>query len=123
MEIGASDIPTIKVFNKIDLTGSKAKVKRNQKGLVEAVWLSARTGEGVSLLLDAITDYLSLLHTRCQIDLPASNGKLRAALYQKSVVKAESVNDDGSFELELELSTADLGWLKKQDNINAIKQL
>jgi len=122
-EIDASGIPTIMVFNKIDLNNSSAKVKRNDKGLVTDIWLSAHTGEGVDMLLEAITDYLSLLHTRCQISLPASNGKLRAALYQKSVVKTESINDDGSFELQLELSSADFGWLKKQDDINAIKRV
>jgi len=122
-EIDASGIPTIMVFNKIDLNNSSAKVKRNDKGLVTDIWLSAHTGEGVDMLLEAITDYLSLLHTRCQISLPASNGKLRAALYQKSVVKTENINDDGSFELQLELSSADFGWLKKQDDINAIKRV
>jgi GTP-binding protein HflX len=123
VEIEAVDIPTIMVFNKIDLNGSAAKVKRNDDGMVDAIWLSAHTGEGVNLLLEAISEYLSLLHTRCQITLPASNGRLRAVLYQRSLIKKESVNDDGSFELELELSPADFGWLKKQDNINAIKQL
>ena len=122
-EIDASDIPTIMVFNKIDLNDSSAKIKRNDKGLVSDVWLSAHTGEGVDLLLDAITEHLSLLHTRCQLILPASNGKLRAALYQKSVIKEELVNDDGSFSLTLELSPADLGWLKKQNDITEIKQL
>lgn len=122
LEIDAADIPTIMVFNKIDLNGAPAKVKRNDDGLVNAIWLSAHTGEGVDLLLEAISNYLSLLHTRCLITLPASNGRLRATLYEKSLIKTESVNDDGSFELELELSPADLGWLKKQDDINTIKQ-
>lgn len=122
-EIDASDIPTIMVFNKIDLNDSSPKIKRNDKGLVSDVWLSAHTSEGVDLLLDAITEHLSLLHTRCQLTLPASNGKLRAALYQKSVVKEEFINDDGSFSLTLELSPADLGWLKKQNDITEIKQL
>lgn len=122
-EIDASSIPTIMVFNKIDLNNSKPKVKRNDKGLVTAIWLSAHTGEGVDMLLNAIKEYLSLLHTRCQINLPASNGKLRAALYQKSVVKTETINDDGSFELHLELSPADFGWLKKQSDINVIKRV
>jgi len=122
-EIDASDIPTIMVFNKIDLNDSTPKIKRNDKGLVSDVWLSAHTGEGVDYLLDAITEHLSLLHTRCQLTLPASNGKLRAALWQKSVIKEELINDDGSFSLTLELSPADLGWLKKQDDITEIKQL
>jgi GTP-binding protein HflX len=122
-EIGASGIPTIMVFNKIDLNGSSAKVKRNDNGLVSQIWLSAHTGEGIDMLLDAITEYLSFLHMRCQISLPAGNGKLRAALYEKSVVKTEGINDDGSFELELELSPADFGWLQQQHDINAIKRL
>lgn len=120
-EIDASTIPTIMVFNKIDLNDGLAKVKRNDKGLVEAVWLSAHTGEGVDLLLQGITEHLSLLHTHCKISLPSSNGKLRANLYEKNMVKSETISDDGSFELELELSPADLGWLKKQDNINNIE--
>jgi GTP-binding protein HflX len=122
-EIDAADIPTIMVYNKIDLVGGSAKVKRNAKGLVESVWLSAHSGEGVNLLLAGIAEHLSLLHTRCRIDLPASNGKLRASLYQKSLVKTEVVGEDGSFSLELELSPADFGWLKKQNDIDAIERL
>ncbi len=122
-EIEAADIPTIMVFNKIDLGDNVAKVKRNNNGLVDKVWVSAHNGNGIDLLLDAITEQLSLLHTRCRLILPASNGKLRAALYQKSLVKQENIAEDGSFEFELELSTADFGWLKKQQNINALEHL
>lgn len=122
-EIEAADIPTIMVYNKIDLTGGKARVKRNADGLVASVWLSAHSGEGIDLLLAAIGERLSLLHTRCRISLPASSGKLRASLYQKSVVKQESIADDGSFSLELELSPADFGWLQKQSEVQAIKRM
>ena len=122
-EIEAHDIPTIMVFNKIDLQGSQAKALRNDLGLIDRIWLSAHSGDGVTLLLDAIGERLSLLHTRCRIALPASNGKLRARLYQKSLVKQENINDDGSFALELELSSADLGWLKKQNNVIELETL
>jgi len=122
-EIEASDIPTIMIFNKIDLLGLPAKALRNDKGLIDRVWLSAHSGEGVDLLLAAIGERLSLLHTRCRVDLPASNGKLRARLYEKSVVKQENINDDGSFALELELSSADMGWLKKQTNVIALETI
>ena len=122
-EIEAKDIPTIMVYNKIDLLGSPAKALRNDQGIVDRVWVSAHSSEGVDLLLSAIAERLSLLYTRCRVALPASNGKLRARLYQKSVVKQENVNDDGSFALELELSPADLGWLKKQSNVTALETL
>ena len=116
-EIDAAEIPTIMIYNKIDLIDGQAKVKRNSKGLVDRVWLSAHTGAGIDLLLTAIKEHLSLLHTHCKIGLPASNGRLRAVLYEKNLVKTEDIGDDGSFNLELKLSPADLGWLKKQDNI------
>ena len=122
-EIDAADIATIMVYNKVDLLDGKTKVKLDNNGLVEKVWLSAHTGEGVELLLAAIAERLSLMHQRCRIDLPASNGKLRANLYQKSVVKQEYIGDDGSISLELELSAADFGWLQKQQDIIAIEQL
>lgn len=122
-EIDAADIPSIMIYNKIDLVDSEPKIKRNAKGLVDCVWLSAHTGAGVDLLLDAIAEHLSRLHTRCRVDLPAANGKLRASLYQKHVVKTEAINDDGSFSLELELSPADFGWLQKQQGIDALERL
>jgi len=122
-EIEAAEIPAIMVYNKIDMVNSEPKVKRNSLGLVDSVWLSAHSGAGVDLLLDAIAEHLSLLHTRCRIELPASNGKLRANLYQKHVVKTEAINEDGSFSLELELSPADYGWLQKQTNIDALERL
>jgi len=122
-EIEAAEIPTIMIFNKIDLTDSSPKIKRNSKGMVDRVWVSAHTGSGIDLLLAAIAEHLSLLHTRCRLKLMASEGKLRANLYQKSVVKSESVGEDGGFDLELELSPADLGWLKKQCGEDSIERL
>lgn len=122
-EIDARSIPTIMIYNKIDLLNGQAKSKRNSNGMIDRVWLSAHSGAGVDLLLQAIGEHLAALHTRCLVSLPASNGKLRANLYQKSVVKQESIGDDGSFSLELELSPADFGWLEKQRNITLIERL
>ena len=122
-EIDAAQIPTITVFNKIDLIGSTPKAKKNSQGIIDNVWLSAETGEGVELLKTAIAERLSILHQRCRVDLPASSGKLRANLYQKNVVKEEYIGEDGSISLELELSSADFEWLKKQQEVIAIEQL
>lgn len=122
-EIDASDIPSIMVYNKIDLTNTDPKVGRNAAGLVDRVWCSAHSGQGVDLLLGAVAEHLSQLHTRCSVSLPPANGKLRAELYRKNVVKQETVNEDGSFILECDMSPADFGWLEKQPNINTIECL
>ncbi len=53
-EIGAGEIRQIMVFNKIDLTGAPAAVNRDDCGKISGVFLSAETGDGVSLLREAL---------------------------------------------------------------------
>ena len=122
-EIQANDIPSIIVFNKIDIADSEPKVKRNEQGLVEKIWLSAHTGKGVDLLLDAIGEHLGNNRKLYRINIPSTSGKLRADLYQKATIKNEVVLDDGTFSMELELSNADFGWLKKQNDVILIENL
>ena len=122
-EIEAADIACITVFNKIDLSEHAPRVKYDEQGLISAVWVSAQTGAGVDLLLQAISRHLSRQHLTFSVVLPASNGKLRATLYQKNLVRQENISEAGDFEINLELSPADLGWLEKQSNIQSIKPL
>ena len=53
-EIGAEQVPQIRVMNKIDLTGAEPQLARDEYGKIAAVWLSARTGQGIDLLRDAL---------------------------------------------------------------------
>ncbi|THF61819.1 GTPase HflX [Pseudothauera nasutitermitis] len=53
-EIGAADVPQILVWNKIDLTHAAAAVERDDCDRIRRVFLSARTGEGLGLLRDAL---------------------------------------------------------------------
>lgn len=122
-EIEASEIPTIMVFNKIDLLGSPPKVNRDSNAMIDRVWCSAHSGDGLDELLLAVKEHLSTLHTRCRVVLPSSNGKLRAELYQKNVIHNESYSEEGDVVLECDLSPADHGWLEKQPNVNAIELL
>ena len=55
-EIGAGDVPQIMVFNKIDLTRAGAAVHRDECGKITGVFLSAISGEGLSLLRDALAE-------------------------------------------------------------------
>lgn len=55
-EIGAGDVPQIMVFNKIDLTRAAAAVKRDEYGNICGVFLSAVSGEGLSLLREALAE-------------------------------------------------------------------
>jgi GTP-binding protein HflX len=72
-EIGSGDIPVIKVFNKTDLLPAKEHLlARNSSPGEPNVYLSAKTGEGISSLKDRIRDVLfqncRLFHLRIPKD-------------------------------------------------------
>jgi GTP-binding protein HflX len=54
-EVGAQDIPQIVIYNKIDLQGLAADVRRDEYGNIAAIHLSAKTGVGIEALRDALT--------------------------------------------------------------------
>ncbi|MDR3324119.1 MAG: GTPase HflX [Zoogloeaceae bacterium] len=53
-EIGAEHVPQILVWNKVDLTGASPAVEQDGYGRIQRVKLSARTGEGLSLLREVL---------------------------------------------------------------------
>jgi len=58
-EIGAAEVPQILVWNKIDLTRAAAAVERGDCDKLRRIFLSARTGEGLDLLRDALAEVAS----------------------------------------------------------------
>lgn len=55
-EVGASDVPQIVVWNKIDSTSAAPGVDRDAYGKIARVRLSARTGAGLDLLRQALAE-------------------------------------------------------------------
>jgi len=55
-EIGAQNIRQIVVYNKIDLQGLQASVKRDDYGKITSIHLSARTGDGLDELRTALIE-------------------------------------------------------------------
>lgn len=105
-EIGANKIPVIQIFNKIDLKVACIAEMNNHSGFYK-VWLSARTGEGLDLLKEAI---VSQLHGAMLIEdvlLNSSQAKLRAQLYQMGSVLSESINEEGQWLLTIRISKSE----------------
>ena len=59
-EVGAQNIPTINMFNKIDLIGGEPGVRRDQYGRIKDVYASAETKNGLDLLKRAISEQKGL---------------------------------------------------------------
>lgn len=53
-EIGADNIPQMLVYNKIDLTPFAAGVEGDECGNINKAWISARNGQGLDLLRNAL---------------------------------------------------------------------
>ena len=59
-EIDADQVPRLEVINKIDsVPDDEPRLLRNEAGLPVRVWVSAKTGVGLDLLLTAMTELLS----------------------------------------------------------------
>ena len=56
-EIGASQVPQIRVYNKCDLTAAEPGVTRDAYGKIISIRLSARTGAGIPGLRAAIAEF------------------------------------------------------------------
>ncbi len=97
-ELGVTaDIPVIEVWNKTDTMAPEARaaVAARAARSPGAVALSARTGEGVEALLQAIGGALEQDRHGRELFLPFSEGRKRAWLHQQGVVEAETPEEEG----------------------------
>lgn len=113
-EIGADEIPQLQVFNKLDLLEQPPRIDRNADGRAERVWLSAATGQGVDLLLQAIRELVADDMVAHAVSLDPSQGSLRAEFYSLGAVQAEHYSDDGIAHLQVRLPRADWNRLMKK---------
>jgi len=119
-EIGAHELPTLLVYNKIDLMDEPVpRIDRNQDGKPVAVWLSALTGEGTELLLEAVAEYLprKMIHTK--LKLKPEQGAFRAALYNYKAVLNETCNEHGDVNLEIQLPESEFLRIVKQSGLKS----
>ena len=117
-EIGADELPTLVVYNKIDLLDDPyARIERDVDGTPLAIWLSAQTGEGLNLLLEAVTQRLPGVQLHKHLQLPPTQGALRAALYSHKAVVSENIDAQGMINLEIKLAESDFLRLLKASGL------
>ncbi|MBV1790506.1 GTPase HflX [Marinobacterium sp. D7] len=123
-EIGADEVPALQVYNKIDkLPGQTPRIDRDEDGVAQRVWLSAQTGEGVDLLIEAVRERLGgdMFHdTLC---LTPEQGQFRAQLYAQGAVLGERVDDQGQISLEVRMPMRDIRQLLSRLRIPAERYL
>ena len=108
-EIGAAELPQLKIYNKIDLIADVSpRIDRDDTGKPLAVWLSAQSGLGCDLLEEAISELLGTEMVIAQLLLSPQDGRLRAALYAQQAIANESFREDGVGVADLRVPKSDL---------------
>ena len=85
-ELGAAGKPTITVFNKSDCIADQYELRRDVADTPNAVYLSAKTGEGLEYLSSQITKTIKELLHSIKLDLPYNRGDLLAYCYDRGRV-------------------------------------
>jgi GTP-binding protein HflX len=116
-QLDADKVPQVRVYNKIDKLDRRPRMTNNRQGEGRAVWLSAKTGEGLPLLKDVIARRVRKKTTQRKIHLQPADGRLRAKLFELGAVLNEDVLEDGSWTLELRMAEKDLRRFLKRENL------
>ncbi|PHM29607.1 ribosome rescue GTPase HflX [Xenorhabdus budapestensis] len=115
-EIEAHEIPSLLVMNKIDMLADFVpRIDRDEENRPVRVWLSAQTGEGIPLLLQALTERLSGEIAHYELHLPPEAGRLRSRFYQLQAIEREWMEEDGQLGLEVRMPMVDWRRLCKQE--------
>ncbi|HEY7906897.1 MAG TPA: ribosome rescue GTPase HflX [Wenzhouxiangella sp.] len=106
-DMGASDVPTLFVMNKVDQADHGPGVDRREDGTILRAHVSALTGAGIEQLQSVIRELLSQGRIHRDIALPVSGQRLRAKLFDLGAVRSESIEPDGTSLLRVELDRRD----------------
>ncbi len=116
-QIGAQDLTTLIVYNKSDLVDKSAKgIVRNSHNEPQLVYVSAKTGEGIDALLEAIQELLSAQLCEFTVRLDATHGRLRSMLYASKAVVSESYDDEGQSIVDVKITPLDAAMIDSRTN-------
>jgi GTP-binding protein HflX len=111
-EIGAKEVPSIRVMNKADLLSEEERQHFEYSDRL----VSAVKGQGLNELMQFIGSALGVVAPH-EVLLGAGDGKTRAWLYQSGAVLDETLLTDGSVQLTVQADEHLLGQLKKKSNV------
>jgi GTP-binding protein HflX len=102
-EVGAGELQQIEVYNKADLLNEAPRVELDENGGVRRVWLSAQSGAGIDLLINAIGEFLGPELVHRHIILKPEEGRARARFFAAGAVLAEKALPGGAIDLEVSM--------------------
>ena len=113
-EVGASEVPQIHVYNKIDLLETRERIEKTGADKQVRVWVSALKDQGMDLIKDAISDVISCHFINTQLRLPMKEARLRASLFSRGAVVNESIDDQSNWILDIRIRLSAMNQMQKQ---------
>lgn len=121
-DIGGDSVSQIEVYNKIDLVpGGEARVDRDGQDVIQRVWVSAQSGQGISALLEVLAEFAHRVRRESspatterrelnpalakrgyyRLQLEPLSARFRAMLYAQGVVTNDKALENGGWEVEV----------------------
>ena len=113
-EVGAGDTPQLMVYNKIDLSGIKPRIDVDDQDNPWRIWLSAISRIGFDQLYDVLRRRFCEQTALYNLVLQASEGQIRAYLFENGSIEAEKYQNNGDIHLKLRLTPALLKRLTRR---------
>jgi GTP-binding protein HflX len=114
-DIGALEVPRIKVMNKIDrLEVPRPRIERDERGQVIEVWLSAETGQGLDQLNEALRELFGQTTVTRDLQLGPTDGPLRAMLFRVATILLDERDESGGWRMRVEGSPDRLRFLERR---------
>jgi GTP-binding protein HflX len=117
-EIGAAEVPALRVYNKVDRAPPDF-VREFDGAEITKRCVSAITGEGLPALKAAIRERVAGARVAGELRLRPEQSRLRARLFDWHVVRAETVEDDGGSTLDVDLPAQRWRQLREEEGLSA----
>ncbi len=122
-EIGAGEVPLLRVYNKVDRIAAEPRIDRDDTGRPVAVWLSAQTDQGLDGLLQAVAERVGCMRAHGTVTLSPAQGRLRSRFYEMGEVLADAATEEGGWRMEVSLPRRELERLQRHDGAAALSSL
>ena len=114
-EIEADEIPQLIICNKIDrMDAVEPHVDTDDQGRPIRVWISAQQALGIDLLENALTQCLAQTMITQILQVPPTDGKLRAVFHEYDCILEQSYDEQGNWIVKVRIPSSDWYQLDKR---------
>jgi GTP-binding protein HflX len=117
-EIGAAEIPTLRVYNKVDRAPPDF-VREFDGASITKLCVSAVTGEGLAALKEAVRTRVAGARVAGELRLRPDQSRVRARLFDWHAVRGETVEEDGGFTLAVDLPAQRWQQIRDEEGLSA----